>query len=469
MPAIITCQLESIVNSLVPSNNDLRSVCDTFEGELNQALQSSVTDSLRVYPTFVRRLPTGSEHGKYLALDLGGTNFRILLINLNGGRESSVINKTFAISQQLMHGSGHDLFDYIAQCLYNFAHERNIADEKLSLGFTFSFPCKQVGLKKAFLTNWTKGFRCADTVNQDVGEMLQRALGKYPLLKIEVAAIVNDTTGTLMSCAYMDSRCQVGVIIGTGVNLCYMESNKSVVKGGGPMIINTELGALGSRNKCLEFIQTQWDKQIDLDSINPGEQIFEKQCSGMYLGEIVRTVVYSNRLFGSNTDKFQDKYCFSSSHISSVELDDGLSTFHNTRSVLIEMGIENPSEDNCRSLFTICSAVSRRSAFLVAAAIATILRRIRKPFTVVGIDGSVFRHHPHYEKMMYNKIQELLHLFPDNKFKLMLSEDGSGRGAALVAAVSGNEHNERTYGICQHCRQADCFEIDVPQCILVKQ
>ena len=41
-------------------------------------------------------------------------------------------------------GSGTALFDHIAQCLAEFVHDREIQDEILPLGFTFSFPCEQV-------------------------------------------------------------------------------------------------------------------------------------------------------------------------------------------------------------------------------------------------------------------------------------------------------------------------------------
>uniref|UniRef100_A0A2P2KLH6 Phosphotransferase n=1 Tax=Rhizophora mucronata TaxID=61149 RepID=A0A2P2KLH6_RHIMU len=36
---------------------------------------------------------------------------------------------------------------------------------------------------------------------------------------------------------------------------------------------------------------TEYDQALDAESLNPGEQIFEKIISGMYLGEIVRRVL----------------------------------------------------------------------------------------------------------------------------------------------------------------------------------
>ena len=52
---------------------------------------------------------------------------------------------------------------------------------------------------------------------------------------------------------------------------------------------------------------------------------------------------------------------------------------------------------------------------------------------VVAVDGSVFRHHPHFPNIVRSRIAQLMGV--EYKFDLMLSTDGSGRGAALVAAV----------------------------------
>lgn len=40
---------------------------------------------------------------------------------------------------------------------------------------------------------------------------------------VDVVALLNDTVGTLMACAFKDNTCQIGVILGTGTNACYME------------------------------------------------------------------------------------------------------------------------------------------------------------------------------------------------------------------------------------------------------
>ena len=51
-----------------------------------------------------------------------------------------------------------------------------------------------------------------------------------------------------------------------------------------------------------------------------------------------------------------------------------------------------------------------------------------------------FRYHPHFKNVMQSRISQLMGI--DYKFDLMLSEDGSGRGAALVAATLKSENRQ---------------------------
>jgi hexokinase len=43
-----------------------------------------------------------------------------------------------------------------------------------------------------------------------------------------VLALVNDTVGTLMACAYNDQNTRIGLILGTGSNACYVEDLENV-------------------------------------------------------------------------------------------------------------------------------------------------------------------------------------------------------------------------------------------------
>ena len=140
-------------------------------------------------------------------------------------------------------------------------------------------------------------------------DLLKKALKRHPSnVKIDICAILNDTTGCLMSCAWKEDKCRIGLILGTGTNACYLEnidaietiSDTEKMEGPTDMIINTEWGAFGD-NKELDFIKTKWDNAVDAGSLNPGRQTFEKMISGMYMGEIARQVlvdmVYEGLMF----------------------------------------------------------------------------------------------------------------------------------------------------------------------------
>lgn len=123
-----------------------------------------------------------------------------------------------------MTGSGSKLFDYIANCLDEFVSTNGIKSKSLlSLGFIFSFPVSQSSVDSGKLVKWTKGFKCDEVVDQDVVQLLIKSISKISDLNIKICAILNDTVGTLMPCAWINPKIRIGLINGTGCNYCYIE------------------------------------------------------------------------------------------------------------------------------------------------------------------------------------------------------------------------------------------------------
>ena len=77
----------------------------SFQGGLKKETHDSA--SVKCWPTYVRDLPTGKEQGKFLALDLGGTNFRVLALELTADKEFLMDSKIYAIPQDIMTGISH--------------------------------------------------------------------------------------------------------------------------------------------------------------------------------------------------------------------------------------------------------------------------------------------------------------------------------------------------------------------------
>ncbi|KAM9313058.1 hexokinase-2 [Gastrophryne carolinensis] len=429
------------------SDETLLEISNRFYKQMEKGLgaDTNPTACVKMLPTFVRSTPDGTENGDFLALDLGGTNFRVLRVKVsdNGKKKVEMENQIYAIPEHLMRGSGAQLFDHIAECLANFMEKLNIKDKTLPLGFTFSFPCRQTKLDESILVNWTKGFKSCGVEGQDVVTLLRKAIKKRGDFDIDIVAVVNDTVGTMMTCGFDDHNCEIGLIIGTGTNACYMEDMRHIdqVEGDeGRMCVNMEWGAFGD-DGSLDDIRTGFDREIDMGSLNPGKQLFEKMISGMYMGELVRLILvkmakedllFEGRITADllTTGHFQTRY------VSEIEKDkEGVKTAH---AILSKLGLE-PSHEDCVATHRICQIVSSRSANLCAATLSAVLRRIRENKGVerlrstVGVDGSVYKNHPHFARLLQKTVRRLV---PDCDVRFIRSEDGSGKGAAMVTAVA---------------------------------
>uniref|UniRef100_A0A9J8ASI7 Hexokinase-2 n=1 Tax=Cyprinus carpio carpio TaxID=630221 RepID=A0A9J8ASI7_CYPCA len=469
-------QVDKYLYHMRLSDENLMDVSKRFRREMDKGLgrDTNPTAAVKMLPTFVRSTPDGTETGDFLALDLGGTNFRVLLVRVssNGKQTVEMENQIYAIPENIMRGSGTELFNHIAECLANFLEKLGIKDKKLPLGFTFSFPCQQTKLDESILVCWTKGFKASGVEGRDVVGLLRKAIKNRGDFDIDIVAVINDTVGTMMTCGYDDHHCEIGLIIGTGTNACYMEEMRhlELVDGDeGRMCVNMEWGAFGD-DGALDDIRTEFDREIDAGSLNPGKQLFEKMISGMYMGELVRLILVKmakdGLLFqGHTTPDLLTTGHFQTSFISAIE--NNKSGLVSAEQILRGLGLD-PSPEDCVATQRVCQIVSTRAAHLCAASLAAVLRQIRdnkatdRLRTTVGVDGSVYKNHPQFARRL-NKMVRLL--VPDCDVRFLRSEDGSGKGAAMVTAVAyrlAKQHAERQ-------RILDSLRLDRDQLLEVKR
>ncbi|XP_066053175.1 hexokinase-3 isoform X2 [Chamaea fasciata] len=442
--AALRREVNEVLAPLRLSRADLERVQALMREEMDRGLnkETNATASVRMLPTYVTHTPDGTERGDFLALDLGGTNFRVLVVRVT--KEGiCMASEIYVIPIAIMQGTGEALFDHIINCIIDFQTKQSLGADMLPLGFTFSFPCQQLGLDKALLLTWTKGFSASGCVGQDVVQLLRDAARRKQHLGMQVVALVNDTVGTMMACGYDDPKCEIGLIVGTGTNACYMEEMRNVgtVEGDqGRMCINMEWGAFGD-NGCLDHLFTHFDHVVDESTINPGKQRFEKLISGMYLGEIVRQILMvmteKQLLFqGKISSKLQTRNIFQTKFLSSIELN-GLA-LRQIQAILNELEIEASFEDSVL-LREVCQTVSLRAAQLCAAGLAAVVEKMRENrgldqlSVTVGVDGTLYKLHPCFSTNLQTTLKDLA---PNCNVSFMLSEDGSGKGAALVAAVA---------------------------------
>ncbi|KAL2535898.1 Hexokinase-3 [Forsythia ovata] len=447
----------------------LRQVVDAMAVEMHAGLVSEGGSKLKMLLTFVHNLPSGSEEGTYYSLDLGGTNFRILRVQL-GGQRSAIIGHDVdrqPIPQHLMTGTSEELFDFIASSLKDFVErEENVSEhsqsERRELGFTFSFPVKQTSSSSGILIKWTKGFVIEDMVGSDVSECLQQAISRKGL-DMRVNALINDTVGTLALGHYHDEDTVAAVIIGTGTNACYLERADAIIKcqglltTPGDMVVNMEWGNFWSSH----LPRTSYDIDLDADSPNPNDQGFEKMISGMYLGDIVRRVILrmSEELdvFGPVSSKLQVPFILRTPLMAAMHEDD-TPDLREVAQILRET-LEFPDiPQNVRKLVVrVCDVVTRRAARLAAAGIVGILKKIGRDGsggiasgknegasqskmrrTVVAVEGGLYTNYTLFREYLNEAMTQILgeEIAPSVIVKVM--EDGSGIGAALLAAAAAS-------------------------------
>lgn len=401
--------------------------------------------SLKMLPSHVIKRPTGNETGSYLALDLGGSNFRVCEVILEGNGSTRIQQRKYTVSAELKSGTREQLFDFFADCVVRFLKENTRdPDRPRKMGFTFSFPVWQTSIKQGSLIHWNKGFSVPSVQGGDVVQMLQDALDRKKV-NVTVTALVNDTTGTLISHAYSQPNTSIAVILGTGTNAAYVEKAENIFKykqeiPTGEMIINTEWGSFDEEFAVLP--RTKYDRRLDRTTLNPGRMPFEKMISGMYLGEIVRLVlldlIRTGEIFSGQERslKLDVPYAFETATMSRIERDHSID-LNDTKSVLQDLlDIPHTTLYDRIIVRSVCELVGKRSARLSAAGIAAVATKINcLNGCVVAIDGSLFELYPHYSNRMRDALGEILGISAENII-LEQARDGSGQGAALIAALA---------------------------------
>ncbi|KAK3330624.1 putative glucokinase [Apodospora peruviana] len=490
----LEAETKAVVAKFDYTDEDVNKAVKEFLRQMGEGLEKDGT-SLSQIPTYVTGVPNGTEKGLYMAVDLGGTNFRVCSIHLNGDTTFNLTYSKVAIPRELMVAkTAQELFAFLAKQIEVFLqthHEEHFEkhkrrrltvstpegfrdEEVFRLGFTFSFPVQQIGINKGTLIRWTKGFDIPDAIGKDVCALLQVEIDKLHL-PVRVAALVNDTVGTLMARSYSapgKTSTVLGAIFGTGTNGAYVEKLENVKKpmageydkSTGLMVVNTEWGSFDNQLNVLP--NTTWDIQLDKDSVNPGIQMYEKRVSGMFLGEILRLVVL-DLLKNPNISLFKDENSSSNdwrsttnigekssiyaqwgldTAIMSVAAADNTPELVTLRQALEALDVYSPSLEDAQAFKAIAGAVGRRAARLSAVAIAAVVLQTNtltdpenegEPVDI-GVDGSLVEHYPYFRDMIYEALRVIEGVGEEGakRIRIGIAKDGSGVGAALIALVA---------------------------------
>jgi hexokinase len=245
--------------------------------KLSQDLQKQYRHALEhdpscMLPSYNHILPTGHERGTFLALDVGGSTFRVAVVELSSqspgdGMTITALN-AYKITDAIKQLDGAKFFDWMAARIqdtlveYGHGHGHEHNDTPLSMGLAWSFPIEygphplsgtrssknplthnsQTSLSSGRLLPMGKGFHACDPpyLGADVASLLHQSLCRLPpaapataraeagspslpspgsLGNLKLHAIVNDTAATLFAKAFSDRETRFGLIVGTGVNM----------------------------------------------------------------------------------------------------------------------------------------------------------------------------------------------------------------------------------------------------------
>lgn len=106
------------------------------------------------------------------------------------------------------------------------------------------------------------------------------------------------------------------------------------------------------------------------------------------------------------------------------------------KTVLAELGVPECSAVDRTIVKTVCTMVTKRAARLAAVGIAAALSKMGPEANgcSVGVDGSLFKKHPHFSQWVHKALKEL-----GFDCELFSAEDGSGMGAAITANIMAQE------------------------------
>lgn len=212
------------------------------------------------------------------------------------------------------------------------------------------------------------------------------------------------------------------------------------------MCINMEWGAFGDHGE-LDNILTSFDQEVNDNSCNKGKQTFEKLISGMYQGELVRLILRRLHAKGlvfcnEKVEALYEQASIDTSFLSMIE-ECNPDKFREIQDVIYQALDIGALKSDCDIVWDVCKAVSTRAAKLAAAGICAVSYKIARSYPknsetalniTCGVDGTVYRKHPTFKKIMQETTNLILENEPIN-VKYTLSNDGSGKGAALTVAA----------------------------------
>ncbi|KAL2143967.1 hypothetical protein VTI28DRAFT_9719 [Corynascus sepedonium] len=488
----------SLDDFLQPLAIDFQTVVELSRELTSTFLQLSAESSDQFLPTPISESvlrPVRRKHGRFLAIDIGGSNLRVGFVELLGRDEpgivadstSHLLNRLFEqswpIQEHLKNQNSEGLFSWIGSRVAEVVRKGCEAlgldrEAELPMGVTFSFPMQQKSLSEAVLMPMGKGF--AVTSDLDLGGHLMAGYQKHrtpDMPPVKVAAIVNDAVATLVSFIYQfpaqaDQKAAMGLIVGTGCNATLALKLSSLHESKRPssisiqcgqevadvkIAVNTEWSIRGSAPPLRKLgLINKWDTELDNAGELPGFQPLEYMTAGRYLGELARLIFldYLQTVLGLPIrllpSKLHQRFGLSTTFMSHLHPE-------STKGPMLQqLEKEFPPEDSsfrwttelADVLYRVAKAIEVRAAAIIAASTVGLLRcaeelpqsGAEKITLAVGYTGGCIQHFQDYLADTQRFIDEIIdHEFgPQAPGRVVLTpcHDGGITGAGILVPAA---------------------------------
>ena len=256
---------------------------DEFEQAMVDGLKKEGGSCLPMLPSFASSLEGSKLRGRASVIDAGGTNLRAALVEFTDhGPEILEFKKTEVPGRQ-----GRISFAEFTDRVADFVRPYFEASD--ALGYCFSFPAINLPTAEAHVLAFNK------ELEVDVPPMSYLCKSLFASLGQEKPfCVVNDSTAAMLSVpALTGNRLEhsVGMILGTGFNVCYPERCASIAKSPeavempGFMAVNIEAASYD------RFTRGRADVLYDATTGLPGDHQLEKMVAGAYFGGLVTTAL----------------------------------------------------------------------------------------------------------------------------------------------------------------------------------
>ena len=401
---------------------DWRTELARFLAEMEN-VRNGADGSVKMIPTWIRKLQPLESPLSVTAVDIGGTNVRSTVVTLDQtgiiGMDSLPSFQTPGIQEQI---TEEEFFRRIVSGLGDGGHLHTD-----HIGICFSLATIPLKDGDAIVSAGAKQIDVVDLIGKRVGESFRVAAKKQGYPDDQKITVINDTIAAALSgwSNHQEDNYSgfASFIYGTGTNIAYQETDE--------VMINIESGAYCG------FPTGDIDDLFDSTLIDAGQDRFEKMVSGGYQGglmtAILRKAVEENLLYADffeRLDSFRRNKQISAKDIS--EYSHGATR----ENVFLRTCRDNYEQTVLLELF---DALCRRSALLCSVTITGALLRAgkrdsKKPVFITA-EGSTYHKQMNFSKYLDTCLKTYGEALCDLAYEMHPVENAVIKGTAISALL----------------------------------